>query len=132
MNDAAHITAFIFAGRAVFTLTSKATGARFTYKVTTKDDATVSFVSVLTGPDTYTYAGSIFHDAKDRFRTTAKSRIGADAPSARAIAWYLRNIGSEAAEFHHEGKCGKCGRALTVPESIETGLGPVCADKLGL
>lgn len=29
----------------------------------------------------------------------------------------------------HEGRCGRCGRKLTVPSSIETGLGPECAGK---
>jgi hypothetical protein len=27
---------------------------------------------------------------------------------------------------HHEGRCGRCGRTLTVPESIESGFGPEC------
>jgi hypothetical protein len=35
-------------------------------------------------------------------------------------------------EVYHEGRCGRCNRKLTVPESIETGLGPECASKLGL
>jgi len=30
------------------------------------------------------------------------------------------------------GNCGVCNRTLTTPESIEMGLGPVCADKIGL
>jgi len=29
------------------------------------------------------------------------------------------------------GRCGICGRELTVPESIEAGIGPVCAQKAG-
>jgi hypothetical protein len=29
-------------------------------------------------------------------------------------------------EVWHEGKCGKCGRALT-PSSILTGIGPECS-----
>ena len=33
-------------------------------------------------------------------------------------------------EIWHEGKCGKCGRPLTVPSSIENGLGPSCLKKL--
>tara|TARA_R110002096_G_scaffold84290_4_gene194649 strand:+ start:14 stop:667 length:654 start_codon:yes stop_codon:yes gene_type:complete len=32
-------------------------------------------------------------------------------------------------EIWHEGKCSRCGRKLTVPSSIATGLGPVCATK---
>jgi hypothetical protein len=33
----------------------------------------------------------------------------------------------EFVEVWHEGKCGKCGRALTVPSSILTGIGPECS-----
>jgi hypothetical protein len=34
-------------------------------------------------------------------------------------------------KIHHEGRCGKCGRLLTVPESVETGIGPECAKRMG-
>ena len=30
----------------------------------------------------------------------------------------------------HAGRCFRCGRPLTTPQSIETGLGPICAEKL--
>lgn len=33
--------------------------------------------------------------------------------------------------FHHVGKCGRCGRKLTTPKSIETGLGPECEKMVG-
>jgi hypothetical protein len=32
--------------------------------------------------------------------------------------------------FFHEGKCSACGRPLTNPESIQRGLGPICAERL--
>ena len=32
---------------------------------------------------------------------------------------------------HLIGHCGVCGRTLTNPESLERGIGPVCADKMG-
>ena len=32
--------------------------------------------------------------------------------------------------FYHLGRCGKCGRKLTNPESINRGLGPKCAETL--
>lgn len=38
----------------------------------------------------------------------------------------VRNLPSQI-EVWHEGRCGACGRRLTVPESIANGLGPVCA-----
>jgi hypothetical protein len=31
---------------------------------------------------------------------------------------------------YHEGRCGACGRRLTTPESISSGLGPVCAGRI--
>ena len=34
-------------------------------------------------------------------------------------------------EVWHEGICGRCGRKLTVPESVERGLGPECAGLVG-
>ena len=30
------------------------------------------------------------------------------------------------------GRCGVCGRTLTDPDSIELGIGPICAEKLGM
>jgi hypothetical protein len=122
---------FMLAGNAIFTLTSKATGTRFTYKVRAKDN--VWFVSVLSGPDNWTnyvFLGTIHNDLT--FMHGKRSTISMRAPSARAWMWFwgrFRNEGKvpEQCTVHHEGKCGRCGRKLTVPESIELGLGPECA-----
>jgi len=135
------IVAFLFAGRAKFTLVSTATGTRYTYQVTkARGNKTTApwFVSVLTGSDNehdYSYMGCIFPDKPHTLRHTAKSRVTAEAPSAKAFAWYLAKLAeaSEQAhrvEFWHAGECGRCGRELTDPNSIESGLGPVCAGKV--
>jgi hypothetical protein len=34
-------------------------------------------------------------------------------------------------EIWHEGRCGRCGRKLTVPESIHNGYGPECIHLIG-
>lgn len=124
---------FILAGHATFTLTSERTGVRFTYKIRAKEvtaGQTLHFVSVLTGSDNesdYTFLGTIFGGAT--FKHSAKSHIGKDAPSAKAFTWCFPRIMSRSlveAAVHHEGKCGRCGRKLTVPHSIEIGLGPEC------
>lgn len=127
-----NIKSFILAGKARFTLRNPETGNRFTFRVKRADDNGPAFVSVLTGDDndsSYTYLGTIFGDGN--FVITRKSRISPDAPSAKAFAWAWRrlNVGADLgkAECWHEGRCGRCGRALTVPESIESGLGPECA-----
>lgn len=126
---------FILAGNATFTLTSAATGTRFTYKIKAKEidgGRKLHFVSVLTGQDNeadYTFLGTIFDERE--FRHSRKSHIGVDAPSAKAFAWSFTRIMADslgtAATVHHEGRCGRCGRKLTVPSSIELGLGPECA-----
>jgi hypothetical protein len=85
---------------------------------------------VLAGADNtgnYVYLGTIFADGN--FRVTRKSRVAADAPSAVAFAWFVRNLESAKVDVWHDGTCGRCGRKLTVPESIESGLGPVCAGR---
>lgn len=126
---------FILAGNATFTLTSAKTGTRFTYKIKAKEvegGKTLHFVSVLTGQDNeadYTFLGTIFEGRE--FRHSKKSHIGVDAPSAKAFAWSFGRIMADSlgadATVHHEGRCGRCGRKLTVPDSIELGLGPECA-----
>jgi hypothetical protein len=127
---------FILAGRAVFTLVSEKSGARFTFRVRTakEDDDSRHFVEVLTGPnntDDFTYLGTIFNGA--RYAHGRKSRIGVDASSAKAFAWawsfLARDVAPPSCQFWHEGTCGRCNRPLTDPTSIETGLGPVCITK---
>jgi hypothetical protein len=126
---------FALAGNATFTVTSVKTGTRFTFKVRKPSADAPHFVSVMTGCDNesdYTFLGTIFDGAN--YVHGRKSRIAADAPSAVAFAWFWRNVASlpSAVTVHHEGKCCRCGRKLTVPESIESGIGPECAGKAGL
>ena len=138
--EGAAVAAFALAGNATFTVQSRKTGTRFTYRVsyprdkeTGKVDRTAPlFVSVLTGPENtrdYTYLGYI---RRDLYLHGKKSRISADAPSAIAFEWFFRAMTQnrlEACEVFHNGHCGRCGRVLTVPESIRSGIGPECAKK---
>lgn len=125
---------YALAGNATLTIRSSKTGNRFTYRIRQSEDkgdgkAPVFFVALMNGPDndeSYIYLGTIF---AGRFRLTAKSKVSKDAPSAIAFDWFSRNWESEAVEVWHEGSCGRCGRKLTVPESIESGIGPVCERK---
>lgn len=129
---AADAARFLLAGNARATIQNTATGNRFTYRIRAAKNGGVHFVSVLVGSDNeadYSYLGFI---RDGRFvHGGAKSRIGYDAPSAKAFAWVFPRLGSlpENVEIWHEGCCGRCGRALTVPESIMMGLGPECAGK---
>jgi hypothetical protein len=123
---------FALGGNARITAVSKATGARFTFRLRRPSEDKPTFVQVLTGSDnesSYTFLGTIFADGS--FRYSPKSAIGPDAPSAKAFPWVWNQIQTdgdlpETLDLHHEGRCGRCGRALTVPESIESGFGPEC------
>lgn len=148
---AERLSAFIFAGSCVFTLQNEKSGTRFTYRFRrapadpTQPEQPAKdrpiFVHVLTGPNNsndYSYLGTVWESSrgtgKPAFVHGKKSRISADAPSAKGVAWLVDKLATTGAvpeplRVYHEGRCGRCGRALTVPESIETGLGPICAEK---
>lgn len=127
---------FTLAGKSTFTVHNPSTGNRFTFKVTKgKADTAPHFVKVMTGPDnesSFTYLGTIFADG--RYAHGRKSTISMEAPSAKAFTYVWRNIDSlpESLEFLHAGKCCRCGRKLTTPESIARGYGSECASKIGL
>ena len=135
--------AYALAGRATLTVVSKATGARFTYKIEKgkpkKDQrAAPWFVSVLTGPsntEDYTLLGMIFEEMTEALRFPRHQRISENAPSARAFRWAWSQLQNPSDQIHpslevwHEGRCGRCRRPLTTPESLITGIGPICAEK---
>jgi hypothetical protein len=121
---------FIFAGNATFTLVNTLTKNRFTYKVRKSKENDIFFVSVLTGSDNvsnYTFIGFI---KNNKFFHSKKSRISIDSVSFKAFNWFFHYIDSIPAiiDVLHEGKCGRCGRKLTTPESIKRGLGPECSN----
>lgn len=141
LKTAEQVNEFMLAGNATITLVSKKTGTRFTYKVTAPENskgAVSHFVKVLTGQDNeghYQYLGQIY-DHQD-YTHGKKSKIGPDTPSAKAFRWFFQMVIVErhepeekGMEIYHEGKCGRCGRKLTVPESILRGIGPECANHL--
>lgn len=131
MENHNDIKAFIYGGRAVFTLRSRKTSTRYTYRVKRKSDECF-FVSYLVGPDHYEYIGTIIGRKGQRhFRTTKASKVTMDSVPVKAFKWSLDQFECGHLpvdlEFFHEGRCAKCARPLTVPESIKTGFGPECA-----
>lgn len=134
--SAADALQFINGGNATVTLQSKKTGARFTYRIRASKDGAVHFVSLLNGPDNetaYAYFGYIRRGYFNHGGT--KARVSADASSAKAFAWAYRSFAQgvipDSLEVWHEGRCGRCGRKLTVPSSIASGFGPECEGKIG-
>jgi hypothetical protein len=133
---------FIFAGNAYFTVRSLKTGTRYTFRVAeAKRDENNNwkkmwFVSLLAGPKNtsdYVYLGAIRDDV---FRLTRASKMNEDSTPVKAFRWVFEALQRGGmphnCEIWHEGRCGRCGRMLTVPESIERGIGPECAGRMGL
>ncbi len=127
---------FMLAGNARVTLVSEATGTRFTYQIREgKEETAPHFVSLLNGAcneSDYAFLGSIF--GKTTYRHGRRSRISPKAGSARAFDWAWKYLAKgelpPSCEVWHEGRCAKCNRTLTTPESIARGIGPECAKTL--
>jgi len=126
---------FAFAGNALITLESRKSWNHHTYKVKlAKDKKDFFFVSHLArgsaDEGNFAYLGIV---AGGKFRLTKKSTAAADTEVVKAFDWFMRLKGPEMPSsliVHHENKCGKCGRTLTVPESVESGIGPECAKRM--
>jgi hypothetical protein len=140
IRDVAQARSFTLAGKAVLTLQSARTNQHFTYRVKQAVDRATGeiqplwFVSLLTNGSAdegqFSYIGVIRSDA---FALTAKSKAGLDAASVQAFAFFWNRCRAEipaSLNVMHAGKCGRCGRTLTHPESLETGIGPECAQRL--
>lgn len=134
---------FVLAGDATFTveLPAGAGPTHHTYRVQKVEASDrwpeAYFVKLLTGPDNradYTYLGKLDPHTSE-VRPTGRSTFRPDSFPVRLLSRVLARVwGDDHAAYeqhgyatHHEGRCGRCGRALTVPESIESGIGPECA-----
>ena len=131
---------YIYGGKGKFTIVSKKTDTRFTYKVQRGKQSTKThlepfmFVSVLNGPDNqsnYRYLGYL---DPNHVGLQAGRKGQPTLDSYIALNWVINQVAVNEMppqlEVWHSGKCGACGRELTVPESIKTGLGPVCATRV--
>jgi hypothetical protein len=134
--DAKQAYNFMMAGKAKVTFVSEKTQVRFTFQVKKgAEDRSPHFVALLSGSDNesdFAYLGTVFERAT--FVHGRKSRIAQNAPSAQAFAYVWRHLSAgvlpPSCQVWHEGTCGRCGRSLTVPSSIASGLGPEC-EKMG-
>jgi hypothetical protein len=118
---------FILGGNSTVTFVNSKTDNRFTYKIKKSKDSDLYFVSLLNSPDNYVYIGVIIPNG---FRYGKGSSISSNAQSIKVFSYVFHNLLNDTLldyiQIWHEGKCGKCGRKLTVPSSISTGIGPEC------
>ena len=137
ISDIQKIKDFIFAGKSIFTIESQDSGVWYTYKMNVaKKNENLYFVSVLRGTDnlsSYSYMGLVIKEGDNyKFTLTKNSKYKIDATCVKAFGFFFTNITRNfihpKMNFYHMGYCGRCGKALTVPDSVERGLGPYCAN----
>lgn len=140
---------YMSAGQAVVTFRSIETGKWFTYQINCSsfwrevlDEEPLLSVQgrferapfwvrlLVGGDDKFVYLGTI---EGPQFKLTPSSKMTDESLPVRAFRWAWRKLWEgeipTSLEILHEGKCGRCGRALTTPISIALGLGPECAMK---
>lgn len=145
LTPASHLS-FITGGNAYFTMKNRETEVRFTYHVAIPDDqkpetARIWFVGLLTGTDNtsdYSYIGYLRRSDTGKFYFTYGKKSGIKSDAAGVVAFtkvfnglLANGLTLPKLEIWHEGRCCRCGRKLTVPESIESGIGPECAKIAG-
>ncbi len=122
---------FIFGGKSFVTFLNTKTDKRFTFKVVKHKKDDIFFVNVLTSPDIYTFIGTV---RSYFYKHSMKSNIPSESQSVKVFSYIINKLKSknlpDFIEIYHDGRCGKCGRQLTVPSSVETGFGPECVKSL--
>jgi hypothetical protein len=134
---------FVLGGKAIFTV-SNDKGEHFTYRVNSKKDKKdetkrVYFVGLLTGPDNlrdYSYMGLLLQDEM-RLLITKGSKFQGCPKSVNVFRWTMSLILAErdfpeGYNCQHAGRCCRCAKTLTDPDSIEIGIGPDCRKKMGI
>ena len=130
---------FVFMGRSVFTLENNETGNYLTFQIrevkkkgkVVPNEFTVQCKSLGDKAHGYQFLGFL-NLATKRFNTykrTPNTFIG-----FKVFFWLMQNM-ERLEDFtklaiYHEGRCCKCSLPLTVPESIDSGIGPECKRKM--
>jgi len=153
-TDTDAVREYVLGGRSTFTVVSVRTQARYTYRVKVpvlrarnkaagetieeyrarKAEALKGprKVEAMTGSDNYadyTEIGTISADGT----FAAKSYTPRRTEGRKAgFVWFWNAVAERSsnltqAEVWHDGHCSCCGKKLTVPESLSTGIGPICA-----
>ena len=122
---------YLASGKGKFTLVGK--DSRYTFQENSSDDKKLIFIKLLVGSNNeadYQYIGYMKEEGSE-FKLNAGKKGNANHPAYKALNWYINCLKrapekASQATFYHEGRCGRCGRTLTTPESIKAGFGPEC------
>lgn len=119
---------FVFAGNALFTILNEDTGNYVTFKVKKHKEDEVWFVTTLSGHN-YINIGTCFSDKK--FKVKKNGVINSNDQKVEVFSWMVEKFFHNQEKYpmikvYHHGRCGACHKVLTTPESIKSGIGPIC------
>ncbi len=122
-----NISDIILAGNARFTIQNKLTEGRFTYKVKKSKSGEVYWVYVLRGRDNTNDYSFIGVYKNSQYFYSQRSGISQSAKSVQAFQWFAKNMNNLGpVQVFSEGRCMRCSRVLTVPDSVQNSIGPEC------
>lgn len=138
--DSASFRTFLFQGKAFFTMHNLEKNTNITLRVQTPKrkrghPEETRYFEVYVKALNEKYAGNRYIGRIDRKERSFKSNgyVEPDHVGVQTINWLIRNWNhleeyesSERVAIYHLGSCCKCGLPLTVPESIQNGIGPQC------
>lgn len=130
---------YIMGGNSTFTLVCNNT--RYTYKILERflaDGSSIYAVFILSGPDNVNnyrqFARIKVIDGMPKLELLGRTTNIIEYFEYIKMLYYglLFQDYSKISDWQvwHTGRCSRCGRLLTVPESIENGIGPECATKV--
>lgn len=131
-----YLRAYVLSKKPVFTLYSAKTKLRYTFRLT-HQAGEWHRIERLYGDDNtkdYRYVG-VFRISSimwaGRTRLDLNYRFSEQSEATKQIAYFLKVLVGEepwpeTMYFYPSGRCARCGRVLTTPESIERGFGPKC------
>ena len=127
------IKTYVLGGKSNFTVESTKVDKRFTFLVTKdKNNNSRYMCGVMCGSDNtkdYRFLGWFYKDEMELRTSTALTDI-----RYKFLKEFLQLVHSNnippACKFYPSGKCARCGRKLTTPESIERGFGPGCYEEV--
>lgn len=142
-SDNAHIIPqekavdYMTGGNAIVTLVDIPGQVRYTYKLMASDEGKYLWIKLLTGHDNtkdYTdiYVFHVTQDGEPKLDFIRNNKVREDFPSVVLFRKVFHNLilrpdmNMDWLEIWHVGRCSRCGRTLTVPESIAAGIGPEC------
>jgi hypothetical protein len=119
---------FVLAGKALFTVLNQNTKHYNTFLIKKHKEQEVWYVYVLVRHN-YVCIGQL--DEFKNLEVKEDGILGITDERVEFFKWFISEFLTQQNKYenikvYHHGNCGSCGKTLTKPDSIKSGIGPVC------